>query len=146
MLPRSSSCSALLYFLASKKASSKFLNFETITLCQIHNKIAHGDKLIGSFYYTFHGFSNKTRAFLVSASPKSISDKRAAKNCFYHTIPSSELQRLPRSDPGDLCANTRNRLLATHSFQYVMQIRDTVDGFAQLPIPKTSLYDHDFWY
>ena len=41
--------------------------------------LAHGDELIGRFYYILHGFS-KTYAFLASALVKSISDKRAAKN------------------------------------------------------------------
>ena len=37
------------------------------------------------------------------------------RKTFRHTIPSSELQCLPRGDPRNLCANTRIRLLATHS-------------------------------
>ena len=89
--------------------------------------LAHGDKLIGRFYYKLHGFSTKTYASLVSALSKSISDKRAtkkrkslAKIVFLdvgtnvrHTFPSSELQCLPRGYPRNLCVNTRIRLLAT---------------------------------
>ena len=43
--------------------------------------LAHGDKLIGRFYYILHGFSNKNLCppSLESVLPKSISDKRAAK-------------------------------------------------------------------
>ena len=41
---------------------------------------------------------------------------------FRHTILSNELQCLPRGDPRNLCANTRIRLLATHSNQKVMDI------------------------
>ena len=42
--------------------------------------LAHGDKLIGRFYYILHGFSNKNLCPpLESVLPKSISDKRAAK-------------------------------------------------------------------
>ena len=43
--------------------------------------LARGDKLIGRFYYTLHGFSNKNLCppSLESVLPKSISDKRAAK-------------------------------------------------------------------
>ena len=73
-------------------------------------------------------FQTKTYATLVSASPKSISDKRAAKkrksraNIVFldigttvrHTFLSSELQCLPHGDPRNLCVNTRIRLLATH--------------------------------
>ena len=75
-------------------------------------------------------FQTKTYASLVSALPKSISDKRAtkkrkslAKIVFLdvgttdrYTFPSSELQRLLRGDPKNLCVNTKIRLLATHSF------------------------------
>ena len=70
--------------------------------------LAHGDKLIGRFYYMLHGFSMKTYASLVSALPKSICDKRAAKKrkslakmvfldvgrTVRHTFPSSGLQCL----------------------------------------------------
>ena len=43
--------------------------------------LAHGDKLIGRFYYIPHGFSNKNLCppSLESVLAKSISDKRAAK-------------------------------------------------------------------
>ena len=81
-------------------------------------------------------FQTKTYASLVSASPKSISDKRAAKKrksfakivfldigtTVRHTFLSSELQCLPRSDPRNLCVNTRIRLLATHSSVCISQI------------------------
>ena len=74
-------------------------------------------------------FQTKNYASLVSASPKSISDKRAAKKrksrakivfldigtTVRHTFLSSELQCLPHGDPRNLCVNTRIRFLATHS-------------------------------
>ena len=74
-------------------------------------------------------FQTKTYASLVSASPKSISDKRVAKKrkslakivflnietTVRHTFLSSELQCLPHGDPRNLCVNTRIRLLGTHS-------------------------------
>ena len=43
--------------------------------------LAHGDKLIGRFYYILHGFLNKNLCppSLELVLPKSISDKRAAK-------------------------------------------------------------------
>ena len=41
--------------------------------------LAHGDKLIGRFYYILHGFSKKTNILLVLALSKSISDKGTAK-------------------------------------------------------------------
>ena len=74
-------------------------------------------------------FQTKTYASLVSALPKSISDKRAAKKrkslikivfsevgaTFRHTFPCGELQCFSRGDPIDLCVNTRIRSLTTHS-------------------------------
>ena len=79
-------------------------------------------------------FQTKTWASLVSALPKSISDKRAAisknfslKSYFLdfetnvrRTFPSSDLQCLPRN-PRNLCVNTRIWLLATHSFRISIQ-------------------------
>ena len=84
LLPRGSFCSALLYHQATKKVRSRlntrpknwkgfvelflsdlwllFLNFETITLTLTLSNLqnlAHWDKLIGRFYYIFHGFSHK---------------------------------------------------------------------------------------
>ena len=65
-------------------------------------------------------FRTKTYAFVVSALPKSISDKRAAKKrkslnkivfldvgtTFHHTFPSSELQCFPVAIP-EICALTQ---------------------------------------
>ena len=80
-------------------------------------------------------FQTKTYASLVSALPKSISDKRAAKKrkslakivyldvgkTFRYTFLSSELQCPPRGDPRILCVNTRIQLLATHLLFILIQ-------------------------
>ena len=94
--------------------------------------LAHGDKLIGRFYYILHGFSKtKTNIPLVLALSKSISDKGTAKKrksltkiVFFldvgttvrHTFPFNQLQCLPCGDLRNLCVNARIRLLATRSF------------------------------
>ena len=83
-------------------------------------------------------FQTKTYASLVSALPKSISDKRAAKKrkslakivylnvgtTCRNTFPSSELQCWPRGDPRNLCVNTRIQLLATHSLEPTRYIQN----------------------
>ena len=96
--------------------------------------LTHGDKLIGRFYYTLHGFSNKNlRLPLYQHYPNQFLTKERRKSLAKivyldlgttsrHTFPSSELQCLPRGDPKNLCVNTRIRLLATHSLNGVLAI------------------------
>ena len=72
----------------------------------------------------------KPCATLVFILPTPISDNTEAKKrwsltkivvsdvetTFRHAVLSGELQCLPRGDPTNICANTRIRLLANHSF------------------------------
>ena len=76
--------------------------------------LAHGDQLVGRFYYILHSFSNKTYTYLVSALVKSISEKRAAKKrkslakivfldvgtTVRHTFPTNELRCICEKSKG----------------------------------------------
>ena len=62
-------------------------------------------------------FMIKPRRKSIDRSPKLIVFSNVETTFRRHTFLYGELQCLPRGDPRNLCANTRIRLLATHSLK-----------------------------